>query len=174
MDARTRLGWIRLYEEIGKAGVVCRRCGIAPDLTQMVAALPSRGRGGARNAQPSAAPLTRPQGLRWRGGADLAPAPRAQARDQDAQERARPPARAQAGARHHPQGPGPPRREPAQATPPQAQGHPALQPARPRRSRADGHLQDQARPLPVHRHRRLLTLADGGPAPGQGSDVVYH
>ena len=29
MDARTRLGWIRLYEEIGNAGVVCRRCGIS-------------------------------------------------------------------------------------------------------------------------------------------------
>ena len=29
MDARTRLGRIRLYEEIGNAGVVCRRCGIA-------------------------------------------------------------------------------------------------------------------------------------------------
>ena len=29
MDARTRLGWIRLYEQIGHAGVVCRRCGIA-------------------------------------------------------------------------------------------------------------------------------------------------
>jgi transposase InsO family protein len=29
MDARTRLGWVRLYEEIGNAGVVCRRCGIA-------------------------------------------------------------------------------------------------------------------------------------------------
>lgn len=29
MDARTRLGWIRLYEELGNAGVVCRRCGIS-------------------------------------------------------------------------------------------------------------------------------------------------
>src|SRR3954471_12870772 len=29
MDARTRLGWVRLYEEIGDAGVVCRRCGIS-------------------------------------------------------------------------------------------------------------------------------------------------
>ena len=29
MDARTRLGWIRLYEETGDAGVVCRRCGIS-------------------------------------------------------------------------------------------------------------------------------------------------
>jgi transposase-like protein len=29
MDARTRLGWIRLYEEVSNAGVVCRRCGIA-------------------------------------------------------------------------------------------------------------------------------------------------
>ena len=29
MDARTRLGWVRLYEEVGNAGVVCRRCGIS-------------------------------------------------------------------------------------------------------------------------------------------------
>src|SRR3954463_9209940 len=29
MDARTRLGWVRLYEEIGDAGLVCRRCGIS-------------------------------------------------------------------------------------------------------------------------------------------------
>src|SRR5215207_3017915 len=29
MDAQTRLGWIELYQEIGNAGVVCRRCGIS-------------------------------------------------------------------------------------------------------------------------------------------------
>ena len=29
MDARTRLGWIRLYGEVGNAGLVCRRCGIS-------------------------------------------------------------------------------------------------------------------------------------------------
>jgi transposase InsO family protein len=29
MDAQTRLGWVRLYEETGNAGVVCRRCGIS-------------------------------------------------------------------------------------------------------------------------------------------------
>ena len=29
MDAPTRLGWVRLYEEIGDAGVACRRCGIS-------------------------------------------------------------------------------------------------------------------------------------------------
>jgi transposase InsO family protein len=29
MDAQTRLGWIKLYEETGDAGVVCRRCGIS-------------------------------------------------------------------------------------------------------------------------------------------------
>ncbi len=29
MDTRTRLGWIRLYKEIGNAGIVCRRCGIS-------------------------------------------------------------------------------------------------------------------------------------------------
>ena len=29
MEASTRLGWIKLYEGIGDAGVVCRRCGIS-------------------------------------------------------------------------------------------------------------------------------------------------
>lgn len=29
MDPRARLGWIRLYQHIGDAGVVCRRCGIS-------------------------------------------------------------------------------------------------------------------------------------------------
>ena len=29
MDARTRLGWVRLYERVGDAGLVCRRCGIS-------------------------------------------------------------------------------------------------------------------------------------------------
>lgn len=29
MDARTRLGWIELYQAVGDAGVVCRRCGIS-------------------------------------------------------------------------------------------------------------------------------------------------
>jgi transposase InsO family protein len=28
-DARTRLGWVRLYEQVGNAGLVCRRCGIS-------------------------------------------------------------------------------------------------------------------------------------------------
>jgi len=29
MDARTRPGWVRLYERVGNAGIVCRRCGIS-------------------------------------------------------------------------------------------------------------------------------------------------
>ena len=29
MNAKTRLGWIRLYEQFGDAGLVCRRCGIS-------------------------------------------------------------------------------------------------------------------------------------------------
>jgi len=29
MNAKTRLGWIRLYEQVGDAGLVCRRCGIS-------------------------------------------------------------------------------------------------------------------------------------------------
>ncbi len=28
-DARTRLGWVKLYEQVGNAGLVCRRCGIS-------------------------------------------------------------------------------------------------------------------------------------------------
>jgi transposase len=29
MDARTRLGWVRLHEQLGNAGLVGRRCGIS-------------------------------------------------------------------------------------------------------------------------------------------------
>ena len=29
MDGRTRLGWVRLYEQVGDAGLACRRCGIS-------------------------------------------------------------------------------------------------------------------------------------------------
>ena len=29
MNAKTRLGWIRLYGQVGDAGLVCRRCGIS-------------------------------------------------------------------------------------------------------------------------------------------------
>jgi transposase InsO family protein len=29
MDARARLGWVGLYERLGNAGLVCRRCGIS-------------------------------------------------------------------------------------------------------------------------------------------------
>jgi transposase-like protein len=33
MNAKARLGWVKLYEQIGHAGIVCRRCGIsAPTL----------------------------------------------------------------------------------------------------------------------------------------------
>jgi transposase len=35
MDTCTRLGWVKLYEELGNAGVACRRCGISrPTLRQ--------------------------------------------------------------------------------------------------------------------------------------------
>jgi hypothetical protein len=29
MNAQARLGWVRLYEQVGHAGLVCRRCGIS-------------------------------------------------------------------------------------------------------------------------------------------------
>ncbi len=29
MEAKARLGWIRLYQQVGDAGIVCRRCGIS-------------------------------------------------------------------------------------------------------------------------------------------------
>ena len=29
MNGKTRLGWIELYERLGNAGLVCRRCGIS-------------------------------------------------------------------------------------------------------------------------------------------------
>jgi transposase-like protein len=29
MNVKTRLGWVRLYEQLGDFGLVCRRCGIS-------------------------------------------------------------------------------------------------------------------------------------------------
>src|SRR3712207_6399708 len=59
MDARTRLGWIRLYEQIGNAGVVCSRCGIArPTLRKWWRRYQAQGMAGleARSRRPRTSP----------------------------------------------------------------------------------------------------------------------
>jgi transposase InsO family protein len=50
MDARTKLGWVRLYEEVGNAGVVCRRCGISrPTLRKWWRRYPAEGEDGLQD-----------------------------------------------------------------------------------------------------------------------------
>lgn len=59
MDARTRLGWIRLYEEVGDAGIVCRRCGISrPTLRKWWRRYHEQGAAGleARSRRPRCSP----------------------------------------------------------------------------------------------------------------------
>ena len=59
MDARTRLGWIRLHEEVGNAGVVCRRCGISrPTLRKWWRRYQAEGEAGleARSHRPHRSP----------------------------------------------------------------------------------------------------------------------
>ena len=64
MDARTRLGWIKLYEEIGDAGVVCRRCGISrPTLRKWWRRYQAQGTAGLEErTEPPPAQLARAQG----------------------------------------------------------------------------------------------------------------
>ena len=59
MDACTRLGWVRLYEQLGNAGVVCRRCGIArPTLRKWWRRCQAQGEAGleARSRRPRRSP----------------------------------------------------------------------------------------------------------------------
>jgi len=59
MDARTRLGWVRLYEEAGNAGLVCRRCGISrPSLRKWWRRYQAEGEAGLRDRsrRPHASP----------------------------------------------------------------------------------------------------------------------
>ena len=59
MDARTRLGWIRLYEQVGDAGLVCRRCGISrPTLRRWWRRYRAEGEAGleARSRRPHRSP----------------------------------------------------------------------------------------------------------------------
>ena len=59
MDAGTRLGWIKLYEELGNAGVVCRRCGISrPTLRKWWRRYQAEGEKGleARSRRPHSSP----------------------------------------------------------------------------------------------------------------------
>ena len=49
--ARTRHGWIGLYERVGDAGLVCRRCGIArPTLRKWWRRYQAEGEAGRRGA----------------------------------------------------------------------------------------------------------------------------
>jgi transposase InsO family protein len=59
MDARTRLGWVRLYEQVGDAGLVCRRCGISrPTLRKWWRRYQAEGEAGleARSHRPHRSP----------------------------------------------------------------------------------------------------------------------
>src|SRR5215218_1243508 len=50
MDGRTRLGWVRLHEEAGDAGLVCRRCGISrPTLREWWRRYRAEGEAGLRD-----------------------------------------------------------------------------------------------------------------------------
>ena len=142
--------WARLYEQLGERRVVGRRCSIArPTLAQVVAPLPARATRG-RDAQPP--PRRSPNRKVFADEEALNCACAASAgsgckmlRDELARRHG-----LEAGARHHPQGAGPPRREPTQATPAETEGTSAQRPVpgdRVQWTPAD----DQARPLAGHR-----------------------
>ena len=60
MNAKARLGWVRLYEQTGNAALVCRRCGIsAPTLRKWVRRYEAEGRDGLEDR--SRRPKTSPQ-----------------------------------------------------------------------------------------------------------------
>lgn len=60
MTANARLGWVKLYEQIGDAGVVCRRCGISrPTLRKWCRRYQAEGEAGLRDR--SRRPLRSPQ-----------------------------------------------------------------------------------------------------------------
>jgi transposase InsO family protein len=60
MNAKARLGWVKLYERIGNATVACRRCGIsAPTLRKWVRRYAAEGEAGLENR--SHRPKTSPQ-----------------------------------------------------------------------------------------------------------------
>ena len=167
-DARTRLGWIRLYEQVGNAGLVCRRCGISrPTLRKWWRRYQAEGEAGleARSRRPHRSP----------GRKVLAEQEALILRLRRERKLGIKRLRNELVRRHglklsldtihkvlvrH----GENRLAAAAA---EAEGHQALQPTRPGRPRADRHLQDRARALPVHRHRRLLPLAGPGRLPGQ-------
>ncbi|WP_084506378.1 helix-turn-helix domain-containing protein [Geminicoccus roseus] len=111
MDARTRLGWIRFYQAIGNAGIVCRRCGIShPTLRKWWQRYREAGIAGleTRSSRPHRSPGRRvfPQDIalildlhrgRWLGSKRL--------RNELIREHG-----LKLGTRHHPKGPGAPRR----------------------------------------------------------------
>jgi transposase InsO family protein len=71
-DARTRLGWIRLHEQVGNAGIACRRCGIArPTLRKWWRRYRAEGEAGLRDR--SKRPRTSPGRKVLAGQAGLIP-----------------------------------------------------------------------------------------------------
>ena len=61
MEAKARLGWVKLYQQTGDAGLVCRRCGISrPTLRKCGADTRPRARPGSSPAAP--ARIARPDG----------------------------------------------------------------------------------------------------------------
>ena len=79
MDARTRLDWVRLYEEAGNAGVVCRRGGISrPTLRAWWRRHQAEGEVGRHDR--SRRPHHSPNQGAHRRGVEPASAPRAPAR----------------------------------------------------------------------------------------------
>src|SRR5687767_850282 len=138
MGARTRLGWVRLYEQVGDAGIACRRCGISrPTLRKWWRRYRAEGVAGleARSHRPHRSPgrevLAEEEALILRLRRE-----RRLGTEMLRNELARRHGLRLAGARHDPQGPRPPRREPAHAAAAEAEGHQALQPAGPGRPRA--------------------------------------
>jgi transposase-like protein len=161
------LGWVRLYEETGNAGVVCRCCGISrPTLRKWWRRYQAEGVAGLeeRSRRPRSSPGRKVLEREERLILQLRRERKLGLKRLRIELIRCHGLRLSLDTLHKVLVP--PRPEPAATPEAQAQGHQALQPTRPGRPRPARHLQDRARPLPVHRHRRLLPLAGPGPLPG--------
>jgi transposase-like protein len=168
MDARTRLGRVRLYEEAGDAGLVCRRCGISrPTLRKWWRRHRAGGEAGLRDRgkRPRTSPgrkvLAEQEGLilRLRRGRKLGIK---MLRNELARRHG---LRLALDTIHtvlvrHGEN------RLARPRPKRKGTKRYSRPVPPGRPRAAGHLQDRAQPVPAHRHRPLLALAGARPLPG--------